>query len=170
MNKKCFIILILILAVIAAVVLITFNSSNNNETVANSNETAVYDFGNFTMNVSANKNFTKTNEGFLTIFNDSQRDVSVIYILANSDSSNITIDSMEMGLSLVPTVNETDFPEIENRNSTIMDNISVHFSSGEGVTNDKYSTMYRTDNIAILIEANDLSNLINMVNSIKVKE
>lgn len=127
-------------------------------------EMKTQDFERFTMNVSANSEFSvysQTEEG--KTFRDENKNINVTYIDTTSLSGGLSAFGVKAPIIVNPVVSFNDV-ELDNPNNDILNNLSVYKDA-----NGNYIAIYNPEGIFIVVTADNLEELIKMVNSIVFK-
>lgn len=161
-----------IIFIIAIIIIITFSAfilsfNENNQQISNINK--IEDCGPFLINVPENTNLENFSLDGLKTYKDDNLEIEIVYFYTNSSLGEIGLDSIDEGIKNALIINESDFPQINNTNQTIMDNLKV-FKTDEGLFDNRYIAIYNDDEIYIGVKSSNLEDSLKIINSIKFKK
>ena len=162
--------IIIILATIIILVVITFGTvlAIGNINPLNTNDSKVYDFGEFTMNVSSNSTFTNntsTNNQLVpgqSFFIDENNSLIASFAyssLFNGNASQIMSQALNQSGEISPVNN------ISNLNS----NCKIYRLNDNNSYKVQYLGTYCVNNTVVMVGANNTEDLVKMLNSITLK-
>lgn len=158
-------VIIIIFGIISALSVFEINLNLSGEEI-----TKAYDFEAFTMNVSAESNFTKNDsEEGVVIYEDNNRDVEISYLYTDTLATGIGALGIKTTLENYPVIPSGEYPKLDNPNNHILNNLTVFKVNDSDDNHTKYVALYNPEGIFILVACDDLDELIKMMNTISIK-